>query len=140
MGPTETKARREDILGGLSWEVLKQVVRKDDIDRSSDKHDRDNKRDIMYRDRNNTDEYHKPSREGFRFKSERSMILKFKRRFQPKEQLQVAREENSKYGPGQGEKKGYKKTNKFNGRVTCFKCGDNHYKPDCPLIRIRIVR
>jgi len=38
------------------------------------------------------------------------MIPKFKRRFQPKEQLQVAREENSKYGPGQGEKKGYKKT------------------------------
>ena len=42
MGPTETKAKRVDILGGLSWEALKQVVRKDDIDRSSDKHDRDN--------------------------------------------------------------------------------------------------
>ena len=42
MGPTETKAKRVDIMGGLSWEALKQVVRKDDIDRSSDKHDRDN--------------------------------------------------------------------------------------------------
>jgi len=42
MGPTETKAKRVDIMGRLSWEALKQVVRKDDIDRSSDKHDRDN--------------------------------------------------------------------------------------------------
>ena len=113
MGPTETKAKRVDILGGLSWEALKQVVRKDGIDRSSDKYDRDNKRDIMYKDRNNIDEYRKPSREGFRFKSERSMIPKF-----------IVREENSKYGPGKGEKKGYKKASKFNGRVTCFKCGE----------------
>ena len=105
MGPTETKAKRVDILGGLSWEALKQVVRKDDIDRSSDKYDRGNKRDIMYKYQNNRDEYRKPSREGFRFKSERSMIPKFKRRFQPKEQLQAASKENSKYGPGKGRRK-----------------------------------
>ena len=35
------RARREDILGGLSWEALKQVVKKDDIDRTSDKYDKD---------------------------------------------------------------------------------------------------
>ena len=54
------RARREDIMGGLSWEALKQVVRKDDIDRSSDKYERYQRKDI-HKDRDEKDVYHRPS-------------------------------------------------------------------------------
>ena len=82
------RARMEDILGVLSWEALKQVARKDNIDRSSDKNDKDqkrtNKRDT-YRDRSGKDEYRKSLYERFKLKSGRLLIPKFKRRFQPKD-------------------------------------------------------
>ena len=126
------RSQREDVLNGLTWTKVKSIVKKDDIDRDSDRM-RKAKRSRDHREHDHNSPVKKPSggyskvchscgKKGHvasecRSKPKAMPATKAPNKYGPS---------NNKYGPSSDQPK---------PAIRCYKCGGPHYTNKCGLTR-----